>query len=74
MKNKNKQKEEARDMKWRTGCLMLCLMVVLPLGSKALAAEAATDEKVTNLSTQVVLDDVQLLCPAAPCIWWTASW
>ena len=46
-------------MKWRTGCLMLCLMVVLPLGSKALAAEAATDEKVTNLSTQVVLDDVQ---------------
>ena len=69
-------------MKWRTGCLMLCLMVVLPLGSKALAAEAATDEKVTNLSTQVVLDDVQrksagntqLLCPAAPCIWWTASW
>lgn len=47
-------------MKWRTLCLMLCLTVALPMGSKALAAEAATDEKVSNLSmVEISLNEVQ---------------
>ena len=51
------RKEEAYDMRVRILCLLLCLAMVLPMGSWALAAEAADGEQ-TTAGTYFLVDGV----------------